>query len=100
MLHCLIVFKIQKPPSSFSNPQSNFHSSSPSKSITMDLQAKATHNCLPYLVKTDDNVSFHSTIDILLNSKYLPILTADAPINLDTLQEFWLNVEFLLQDKK
>src|ERR1044071_6756219 len=65
----------------------------------MDLQAKATHNYLPYLVKTNDNTPFHSTIDIILQSKYLTILTADAPIYLDTLQEFWLNVEFLLQDK-
>src|ERR1044071_466790 len=66
----------------------------------MDLQAKATHNYLPYLVKTDENVPFHTTIDIILNSKYLTILTADAPIYLDTLQDSWLNAEFLLQDKK
>jgi hypothetical protein len=66
----------------------------------MDLQAKAIHNYLPYLVKTDENTPFHSTIDIILKSKYLTILTADAPIYLDTLQEFWLNAEFLLQDKK
>src|ERR1043165_441790 len=65
----------------------------------MDLQAKATHNYLPYLVKTDENTPFHSTIDIILQSKYLTILTADAPIYLDTLQEFWLNAEFLLQEK-
>src|ERR1043165_2567131 len=66
----------------------------------MDLQAKATHNYLPYLVKTYENTPFHSTIDIILQSKYLTILTVDAPIYLDTLQEFWLNAEFLLQDKK
>src|ERR1044071_8135704 len=66
----------------------------------MDLQAKATHNYLPYLVKTNENVPFHTTIDIILNSKYLTILTADAPIYIDTLQEFWLNAEVLLHDKK
>ena len=66
----------------------------------MDLQAKATHNYLPYLVKTYENIPFHTTIDIILKSKYLTILTVDPPIYIDTLQEFWLNAEVLLQDKK
>src|SRR5581483_6060055 len=58
------------------------------------------HNFLPYLVKTEDNVPFHSTIDIITNSKYKNILTADAPIHLETLQECWASAEVLFQDKK
>ena len=66
----------------------------------MDLLVKVPHNYLPYLVKTNENRPFHSIIDIITDSKYLSALTADAPIYLDTLQEFWLNAETLLTDKK
>ncbi|MFS8023601.1 hypothetical protein Hanom_Chr16g01453331 [Helianthus anomalus] len=66
----------------------------------MALNLKSPHNYLPYLVKYDTNPEFYPIIDILTSSKYNTILTADAPIYIETLQKFWVNSSFLLRDKK
>ncbi|MFS7918656.1 hypothetical protein Hanom_Chr03g00203681 [Helianthus anomalus] len=66
----------------------------------MALIIKHPHNYLCTFEKTEKNTDLHSIIDALSSSKYKTLLTCNAPIYQDTLQDFWANVELQIQDKK
>ncbi|MFS7937503.1 hypothetical protein Hanom_Chr05g00428321 [Helianthus anomalus] len=69
-------------------------------SLIIALQYKTPHNYLLNFEKTNKNTPFHSITDVLTSSKYNTILIADAPIHVDTLWQFWANVEVQSQNKK
>ncbi|KAF5805571.1 hypothetical protein HanXRQr2_Chr05g0210941 [Helianthus annuus] len=56
---------------------------------TTEIRYKAPHNYVGILTKPTDNHTFDSILDILSASKYKTLITADAPIYLDTQREFW-----------
>ena len=58
---------------------------------TPEIRYKAPHNYVGILIKPTDNHTFDSILDILSASKYKTLITADAPIYLDTQREFWKN---------
>ena len=58
---------------------------------TPEIRYKAPHNYVGILTKPTDNHTFDSILDILSASKYKTLITADAPIYLDTQREFWKN---------
>ncbi|MFS7910669.1 hypothetical protein Hanom_Chr02g00108941 [Helianthus anomalus] len=66
----------------------------------MDPEIKTPHNYQQYLGQHSKNTDFHPIIDIINSSKNLNILTADAPIYISTLREFWENAKLSLQNKK
>ncbi|KAJ0935916.1 hypothetical protein HanRHA438_Chr03g0124921 [Helianthus annuus] len=58
---------------------------------TPEIRYKSPHNYVGILTKLTDNHTFDSILDILSASKYKTLITADAPIYLDTQREFWKN---------
>ncbi|MFS7978728.1 hypothetical protein Hanom_Chr10g00918871 [Helianthus anomalus] len=66
----------------------------------MALIIKHPHNYFCTLEKTSKNTDSHSVIDTLSSSKYKTLLTCNAPIYQDTLQDFWANANLEIQDKK
>ncbi|MFS7997629.1 hypothetical protein Hanom_Chr12g01144011 [Helianthus anomalus] len=66
----------------------------------MALPYKTPHNYLGLLEKPSHTETFNSIIDALSSSKYKTLLTYDAPIYLDTQQEFWKNAKLETKDKK
>ncbi|KAJ0457950.1 hypothetical protein HanIR_Chr15g0779631 [Helianthus annuus] len=52
--------------------------------VTTEIRYKAPHNYVGILIKPTDNHTFDSILDILSASKYKTLITADAPIYLDT----------------
>ncbi|MFS7951633.1 hypothetical protein Hanom_Chr07g00597401 [Helianthus anomalus] len=66
----------------------------------MALTLKNPHNYLCTLEKTSNTKDFHSIIDAFSSSKYKTLLTCNAPIYQDTLQDFWKNAKLEVQDKK
>ena len=58
---------------------------------TLEIHYKSPHNYVGVLRKPTDNHTFDSILDILSASKYKTLITADAPIYLDTQREFWKN---------
>ncbi|MFS7946056.1 hypothetical protein Hanom_Chr06g00531551 [Helianthus anomalus] len=66
----------------------------------MALALKTPHNYMCTLEKTSQNTTFHSVIDALSKLKYKTLLTCNAPIYLDTLQDFWKHAQIKSQDNK
>ncbi|MFS7997540.1 hypothetical protein Hanom_Chr12g01142971 [Helianthus anomalus] len=67
----------------------------------MALEIKTPHTvtcCILY--NNNKNTDFYSIIDIINSSKYLYTLTADAPIYVSTLTEFWANAKLSMQNNK
>ncbi|MFS8033623.1 hypothetical protein Hanom_Chr17g01571751 [Helianthus anomalus] len=58
---------------------------------TTEIRYKSPHNYVGILTKPSDNHTFDSILDILSASKYKTLITAVAPIYLDTQREFWKN---------
>ncbi|KAJ0588364.1 hypothetical protein HanIR_Chr04g0173811 [Helianthus annuus] len=58
---------------------------------TTKIRYKAPHNYVGILTKPTTDNTFDSIIDILSASKYKTLITADAPIYLQTQREFWKN---------
>ncbi|KAJ0947775.1 hypothetical protein HanRHA438_Chr01g0019811 [Helianthus annuus] len=58
---------------------------------TTEIRYKAPHNYLGILTKPTTDNTFDTIIDTLSASKYKTLLTADAPIYLQTQREFWNN---------
>ncbi|KAJ0845823.1 hypothetical protein HanRHA438_Chr15g0717991 [Helianthus annuus] len=77
-----------------SKPKSKSSSSSAPKDATQmavepsEIPFKAPHNYLGILTKPSTDDTFNSIIDTLSASKYKTLLTADAPIYLQTQREF------------
>ncbi|MCQ7285343.1 hypothetical protein NP026_23590, partial [Salmonella enterica] len=56
---------------------------------TTEIHYKSPHNYVGILTKPTTDNTFDSIIDILSTSKYKTLITADAPIYLQTQREFW-----------
>ncbi|KAJ0575512.1 hypothetical protein HanIR_Chr05g0213591 [Helianthus annuus] len=54
-----------------------------------EIPYKSPHNYVGILTKPTSNNTFDSILDILSASKYKTLITADAPIYLQTQREFW-----------
>ena len=61
------------------------------KATSTEIPHKPSHNLLGLLTKPGNIDTFDSILDILNASKYKTLLTADAPIYLQTQREFWKN---------
>ena len=61
------------------------------KATSTDIPHKPSHNLLGLLTKPGHIDTFDSILDLLNASKYKTLLTADAPIYLQTQREFWKN---------
>ncbi|KAJ0615033.1 hypothetical protein HanIR_Chr02g0069361 [Helianthus annuus] len=61
------------------------------KATSADIPHKPSHNLLGLLTKPGNIDTFDSILDILNASKYKTLLTANAPIYLQTQREFWKN---------
>ncbi|MFS7952029.1 hypothetical protein Hanom_Chr07g00602141 [Helianthus anomalus] len=87
-----------------SNPSAKPTSKSSSKTasqkaISTKIPHKPSHNLLGLLTKPGTIDTFDSILDMLNASKYKTLLTADAPIYLQTQREFWKNCTLEKQGK-
>ncbi|KAJ0939962.1 hypothetical protein HanRHA438_Chr02g0067251 [Helianthus annuus] len=69
------------------------------KATSTDIPHKPSHNLLGLLTKPGNIDTFDSILDIINASKYKTLLTADAPIYLQTQREFWENATLEKQGK-
>ncbi|MFS7963376.1 hypothetical protein Hanom_Chr08g00737351 [Helianthus anomalus] len=61
------------------------------KAIPTAIPHKVSHNLLGLLTKPGHIDTFDSILNLLNATKYKTLLTADAPIYLQTQREFWKN---------
>ncbi|MFS8002023.1 hypothetical protein Hanom_Chr13g01197201 [Helianthus anomalus] len=66
----------------------------------MTLNIKHSLNYLRTLEKSSQNTDIHPIIEALASSKYKTLLTCNAPIQQETLREFWKNAQLQTQGKK
>ncbi|KAJ0872033.1 hypothetical protein HanRHA438_Chr11g0519191 [Helianthus annuus] len=65
----------------------------------MALPFKTPHNYLGLLENPSHTETFNHVIDAVLSSKYKTLLTCDAPIFMETQEEFWKNAKLETKDK-